>query len=173
METGSGHFICPYCSSHYRRCPASASGSSGSVSSLRTGCAECIPKLTLASYPDILSFPFQLQPPCPVSLPASPPNYIKEIIKYILSKRPGQRFLTADLLRAHEALNRDGDGAIHVLRGAVVGKAHLAEGLGNADDCFEVTDLVTTLAEGHKRGHRSCSWVPGSNGRRMRGGRKV
>ena len=61
--------------------------------------------------------------------------------KYILCKRTRQRLLARDLLRADETLDRDGDGAVDVLHGAVVREAHLAEGFGDADDGFEVADL--------------------------------
>lgn len=58
-----------------------------------------------------------------------------------LGKRPGQRLLTADLLRADETLHGNCDGPVDVLRGAVFGQAHFAEGFGDAHDGFEVADL--------------------------------
>ena len=61
--------------------------------------------------------------------------------KNILRKRPRERLLTADLLPADERVDRDGDGAVDVLRGAVFGQAHLAKGLADAHDGFEVADL--------------------------------
>ena len=60
----------------------------------------------------------------------------------ILCKRPRERLLTADLLPADERVDRDGDGAVDVLRGAVFGQAHLAKGLADAHDGFEVADLA-------------------------------
>jgi len=59
----------------------------------------------------------------------------------ILGKRPRQRLLAADLLRAHKTIDRDRDRAVHVLRGAVFGQAHFAKGLADAHDGFEVADL--------------------------------
>ena len=59
----------------------------------------------------------------------------------VLGKRPRERLLAADLLPAHERVDRDGDGAVDVLRGAVFRQAHLAKGLADAHDGFEVADL--------------------------------
>ena len=61
--------------------------------------------------------------------------------KYILGKRPRERLLAADLLPADEGVDRDGDGAVDVLRRAVFRQAHLAKGLADAHDGFEVADL--------------------------------
>ena len=61
--------------------------------------------------------------------------------QYILCKRPRERLLTADLLPADERVDRHGDGAVDVLRGAVLGQAHLAKGFADAHDGFEVADL--------------------------------
>lgn len=54
----------------------------------------------------------------------------------ILSKRPRQRLLTADLLPADERINRDRDGAVDVLRSAVFGQTHFAESFADAHDGF-------------------------------------
>ena len=59
----------------------------------------------------------------------------------ILRKRPREGLLTADLLPADEGIDRDGDGAVDVLRGAVFRQAHLAKGFADAHDGFEVADL--------------------------------
>jgi len=40
-----------------------------------------------------------------------------------------------------EAVDRDGDGAVNVLGGAVLGQPHAAEGLADADDGFQMTNL--------------------------------
>ena len=61
--------------------------------------------------------------------------------KYILGKRPRERLLAADLLPADEGVDRDGDGAVDVLRRAVFRQAHLAKGLADAHDGFEGADL--------------------------------
>jgi hypothetical protein len=59
-------------------------------------------------------------------------------------------------LAADEALDRHGNGAINVLRGAVLGEAHPAEGLADADDRFEVADLKHHMSV--------CGEVRGGNG---------
>jgi transposase len=46
-------------------------------------------------------------------------------------------------LAADKTLDRDGNGAVNVLRRAVLGQAHAGEGLADADDGFEVADLIT------------------------------
>lgn len=61
--------------------------------------------------------------------------------KNILGKRPRQRLLTADLLPADKRIHRHGDGAVDVLRSAVLGQAHLAESFADAHDGFQMTDL--------------------------------
>ncbi|KAJ6443533.1 hypothetical protein O9K51_04712 [Purpureocillium lavendulum] len=47
----------------------------------------------------------------------------------------------AHLLAADEAVDRHGNGPVNVLRRAVLGKAHPAKGLADADDGLEVADL--------------------------------
>ena len=59
----------------------------------------------------------------------------------ILSERSRQCFLTADFLPADEGIHGDGDGAVDILRGAVFGEAHFAEGFADAHYGFEVADL--------------------------------
>lgn len=54
----------------------------------------------------------------------------------ILSKRPRQRLLTADLLPADERIDRDCDCAVDVLRSAVFGQTHFAESFADAHDGF-------------------------------------
>lgn len=65
----------------------------------------------------------------------------------VLGKGAGEGFLAADLLAADEALDGDGDGAVDVLRGAVLGETHAAEGLADADDGFEMTDLEGLISD--------------------------
>ena len=60
----------------------------------------------------------------------------------ILSKGPRQRLLTADLLPADERIDRHGDSAVDVLRSAVFGQTHLAEGFADAHDGFQMTHLT-------------------------------
>lgn len=60
----------------------------------------------------------------------------------ILGECSGKSFLTADFLAANEGVNGDGDGAVDILRGAVIRQAHLAECFGNTHDGFQVADLV-------------------------------
>ena len=59
----------------------------------------------------------------------------------VLGKSPSKRLPTADFLGADKGIHRDGDGAIDVLRGAVLAETHFAEGFGDADYGFEVADL--------------------------------
>lgn len=54
----------------------------------------------------------------------------------ILSESSCQCLLAADLLPADEGVHRDCDGAVDVLRGAVFGQAHFAEGFADAHDGF-------------------------------------
>lgn len=60
----------------------------------------------------------------------------------ILGECSRKSFLAADFLAANEGLNGDGDGAVDILRGAVVRQTHLAECFGDTHDGFQVTDLV-------------------------------
>ena len=46
---------------------------------------------------------------------------------YILGKRPREGLLAAHFLRADKTVDRHGDGAVDILRGAVFREAHLAE----------------------------------------------
>ena len=59
----------------------------------------------------------------------------------ILSKRPRQRLLTADLLRAHKRIHRHCDGAVDILRRAILRQTHLAESFADTHDGFQMTDL--------------------------------
>jgi hypothetical protein len=62
-------------------------------------------------------------------------------VERVLGERLGQRLLRADLLGADERVDSDGDGAVDVDGGAVVGKAHFAECFRDTHDGFEMTDL--------------------------------
>lgn len=59
----------------------------------------------------------------------------------ILCKSPREGLLAADFLRPDKAVDRDGDGPVHVLRGTVLGEPHLAKGFADSHDGFEVADL--------------------------------
>ncbi len=82
--------------------------------------------------------------------------------KDLLGKGPSQSLLAAHFLRSDEAINRDSDGTIYILRGAVIRKAHLAERFADAHDGFEMTDLsygVSFRVEHDDRqtyGNREC-----------------
>ena len=65
--------------------------------------------------------------------------------KRILRKRPRKRLLTADLLTAHETVHGNGDGAIDVSAAAVLAQPHLGERLADAEDGFEMADLLNKL----------------------------
>ena len=54
----------------------------------------------------------------------------------ILSERPRQRLLTADLLPADERVDRDCDGTVDILRSAIFGQTHFAESFADAHDGF-------------------------------------
>ena len=54
----------------------------------------------------------------------------------VLGKGSGERLLGADLLAADETVDRDGNGPVNILRGAVFGETHLAKGLGDTHDGF-------------------------------------
>ena len=77
-------------------------------------------------------------------MPLKPKHLKREVKKggNVLCESPTQSLLTADFLCAHERIDRHGDGAVYVLRSAVFRETHLAEGLADADDGFEVADLV-------------------------------
>ena len=59
----------------------------------------------------------------------------------ILSKCSRQRFLTAHFLPTNEAVHRDCNSTVNILRGAVFRKTHLAEGFADTHDGFEMTNL--------------------------------
>ena len=59
----------------------------------------------------------------------------------ILCKRARERPLARHLLRADKGIDGDGDGAVNVLRGAVLAQAHARKGFADADDGFQVADL--------------------------------
>ena len=60
----------------------------------------------------------------------------------VLGKGTGEGLLAADLLAAHEALDRDGNSPVDVLLRTVLGQSHTAECLTNADDGFEMSNLI-------------------------------
>lgn len=61
--------------------------------------------------------------------------------KRVLSKRPRQRLLTADLLPADKRIHGHCDSAVDVLRSAVLRQTHLAESFADTHDGFQMTDL--------------------------------
>lgn len=64
----------------------------------------------------------------------------------ILCKSPREGLLAADFLRPDKAVDRDGDGPVHVLRGTVLGEPHLAKGFADSHDGFEVADLHLAIS---------------------------
>lgn len=64
----------------------------------------------------------------------------------ILCKSPREGLLTADFLRPDKAVDRDGDGPVHVLRGTVLGEPHFAKGFADPHDGFKVADLHLAIS---------------------------
>ena len=77
-------------------------------------------------------------------------SYSTRFAKSVLSKRSCQRALATDLLAGHEALYCDGNGTVDVHGGTVLAQPHFAEGFGDADDGFEMTDLWGRLVDENK-----------------------
>ncbi len=71
----------------------------------------------------------------------SPTSTLTRSGQRILGKGTSQRLLAAGLLAADKTLDCDGDGTIDVLGRTVLRQPHAAEGLGNANDGLEVTNL--------------------------------
>lgn len=74
----------------------------------------------------------------------------------ILCKSPCEGLLAADFLRPDKTIDRDGNGPVNVLRGAVLGETHLAKGFADSHDGFEVADLplAVSVFGGSKRTRR-------------------
>lgn len=75
-------------------------------------------------------------PPSPRIPTTSRPPRLTRPRKRILGKRPRKRLLTTNLLTAHKTLNSNSNGAVNVLRGAVLGETHATEGFADADYGF-------------------------------------
>lgn len=88
----------------------------------------------------------------------------------ILCKSPREGLLAADFLRPDKAVDRDGDGPVHVLRGTVLGEPHLAKGFADPHDGFEVADLhlAISLIGSSRRTRRR--WGEREEGRTKEGG---
>ena len=83
----------------------------------------------------------------------------------ILSKRPRQSLLTADLLRADKGIHRHRDSAVNILRSAVLRQTHLAESFADTHDGFQMTDLRLHFISTHDSREEGAE---GTHGNRIR-----
>jgi hypothetical protein len=65
--------------------------------------------------------------------------------KRILCKRPSERLFAADLLTTDKAVNGDGNGAIDIRAAAVFAQSHFGKGFRDAEDGFQMTDLILQM----------------------------
>jgi len=70
------------------------------------------------------------------------PALVLRSLQGILCKSPCESLLAADLLASYKGIYSDGDGLVDVLGRTEIRKSHLAKGLCDPHDCFQMTNLV-------------------------------